>query len=307
MCNLCSLKHFVICIFFILQLILLSVITYGCADKLDRGYLPPANAASSGGSPGALTAPFSSANGASGSGAGLKLPGFGQSGLGGSKPTGDFGQTSQSSSQLSGAGFGQNAFRPSTGSGSTTSAFGQDTSTSGFGQSSANTQNQGQASGTGYGQTGQNELKQTPSFGQTGIQSSSAAAQSYQSQRAQSEAERNAQILRYENRNDGESYSYSFETSNGISAEETGVATNGVKAQGGFSYTSDDGEQISVTYTADENGFQPQGKHLPTPPPIPDEILKSIEENARAAAAGTQEGRFESLSYFQVFEVLILN
>lgn len=37
-----------------------------------------------------------------------------------------------------------------------------------------------------------------------------------------------------------------------------------------YSYYSPEGELISVTYTADENGFQPQGDHLPTPPPIPE-------------------------------------
>jgi hypothetical protein len=30
----------------------------------------------------------------------------------------------------------------------------------------------------------------------------------------------------------------------------------------------------------------PQGDHLPTPPPIPEEILKALEQNARDEAAG---------------------
>lgn len=59
---------------------------------------------------------------------------------------------------------------------------------------------------------------------------------------------------------------------------------------GSFSYTAPDGQEIKIEYTADENGFVPKGDHLPTSPPIPDEILKSIEENAAAEAAGNGEG-----------------
>lgn len=65
-------------------------------------------------------------------------------------------------------------------------------------------------------------------------------------QRAQTAFERNAAILRQDNSNDGETYSYAYETENGIVAEESGVATNGVQAQGGYSYTGDDGKVYSV-------------------------------------------------------------
>lgn len=70
------------------------------------------------------------------------------------------------------------------------------------------------------------------------------------------------------------SYSYSFETSNGIRSQEAGNA-NGVS--GAFSFSSPDGTPIALTYTADENGFHPQGAHLPILPPIPEAILRSLE------------------------------
>ncbi|CAH2266828.1 jg9443 [Pararge aegeria aegeria] len=76
-----------------------------------------------------------------------------------------------------------------------------------------------------------------------------------------------------------------YDTPTGISAHESGAPRAAgpegpaVTAEGGFSYRAPDGQQISLTYTADENGFHPQGSHLPTPPPIPEAILRSLEYN----------------------------
>ncbi|XP_026488400.1 pupal cuticle protein 20-like [Vanessa tameamea] len=98
----------------------------------------------------------------------------------------------------------------------------------------------------------------------------------------------NVPILRYENENNGDgTYKFSYETGNGISAQESGAPRAqgpegpAVTAEGAFSYRTPDGQQISLTYTADENGFHPVGSHLPTPPPIPEAILQSIEFNRR--------------------------
>ncbi|CAD0199448.1 unnamed protein product [Chrysodeixis includens] len=106
-------------------------------------------------------------------------------------------------------------------------------------------------------------------------------------------------ILRYENVNNGDgTYRYNYETGNGISAHESGAPRApgpegpAVTAEGGFSYRAPDGQQISLTYTADENGFHPTGSHLPTPPPIPEAILRSLEYNRQHPSSG--EGSYNS-------------
>ena len=70
-------------------------------------------------------------------------------------------------------------------------------------------------------------------------------------------------------------YQYRFEASNGIAAQEAGIG--GQAVSGAAQWYAPDGTPIQLTYTADENGFQPQGAHLPTPPPIPSEILRALE------------------------------
>ncbi|XP_065205364.1 uncharacterized protein LOC135835149 [Planococcus citri] len=80
------------------------------------------------------------------------------------------------------------------------------------------------------------------------------------------------------------SYKTSYETGNNIVAEESGFIKNiGVKdqealvQQGTYSYTAPDGTVITTSYTADEGGFRVEGSHIPTPPPIPEEIRKALE------------------------------
>lgn len=46
--------------------------------------------------------------------------------------------------------------------------------------------------------------------------------------------------------------------------------------QGAVSYVSSDGQTVNTGYIADENGYQPYGPHLPTPPAIPVEIQESL-------------------------------
>nr|CAD7439246.1 unnamed protein product [Timema bartmani] len=186
------------------------------AGRLENTYLPPNNAASSGGAPGAIAAPFSGGAG-----------NFGGSGAG-KLGSGRFGVGSGAS--------GANRF-----GGSVVGGY------SGAGAS-------GSYSGSGRFGAGAGGL-------------SSGAA---------------IPILKYDNQNNGDgSYSFSYETANSISQSESGYLKNagageGAEAQtvqGSYSYTGPDGITINLAYTADENGFQAQGDHLPKSPPIPEEIL----------------------------------
>lgn len=71
------------------------------------------------------------------------------------------------------------------------------------------------------------------------------------------------------------SYSFAYETSNGIKASES--SPDGGSANGEFSYTAPEGDKIQLAYVADQGGFQPQGAHLPVEPPAPEHVLKGLE------------------------------
>ncbi|KAF7987336.1 hypothetical protein HCN44_003098 [Aphidius gifuensis] len=91
-------------------------------------------------------------------------------------------------------------------------------------------------------------------------------------------------------------YINNFETSNGISHQETGQPKQidqevAVVAQGADSFIAPDGQQYSLTWTADENGYVAQGAHLPTSPPIPPEILKALEYNAAHPEQDNDQGQ----------------
>ncbi|XP_058066360.1 cuticle protein CP14.6-like [Anopheles bellator] len=81
------------------------------------------------------------------------------------------------------------------------------------------------------------------------------------------------------------SYTYNYETSNGISASQ--ASSDGTSVNGNFAYTSPEGERIEIVYVADENGFQPRGAHLPTEPPAPDHVIKMLEDLLASPPDGT--------------------
>ncbi|XP_022122759.2 larval cuticle protein LCP-22-like [Pieris rapae] len=103
---------------------------------------------------------------------------------------------------------------------------------------------------------------------------------------------RSAETLRYGNEVEADgSYNYFFETNNGIAAQAQGVPrtfsgnppVSPSVAQGSFSWTSPEGEVISMTYVADENGYQPQGNAIPQPPEVPAQIARALQYIAKYA------------------------
>ncbi|ODM92216.1 Endocuticle structural glycoprotein SgAbd-2 [Orchesella cincta] len=113
---------------------------------------------------------------------------------------------------------------------------------------------------------------------------------SYSSNSYGSSSSRFVPITRFNHEIRGsQSDSVSYETGNGISVSDDTqiVAGRGaayddgygkmvqsnsvVKKQGAYSYTAPDGQRITTTWVADENGFRAEGAHLPRPVEMPAE------------------------------------
>ncbi|KAJ2946976.1 hypothetical protein O0L34_g16322 [Tuta absoluta] len=95
-------------------------------------------------------------------------------------------------------------------------------------------------------------------------------------------------------------FKYSYESGDGTIAFSNGKLKTsdydkeqaGEAVEGGFSYKDKEGNDFSLSYTADENGYRPVGAHLPTPPPIPPAIARAL---AYLATKPTPEPVTESL------------
>ncbi|XP_055589314.1 uncharacterized protein LOC129741602 [Uranotaenia lowii] len=87
------------------------------------------------------------------------------------------------------------------------------------------------------------------------------------------------QVKQYNN--DG--YYYRYLTEQNAQVAESGrledreTDNEALRAKGFYEYVGDDGVRYRVDYTADENGFVPQGAHLPVAPAIPEQILRALE------------------------------
>ncbi|XP_055913217.1 larval cuticle protein 65Ag1-like [Eupeodes corollae] len=81
-----------------------------------------------------------------------------------------------------------------------------------------------------------------------------------------------AQVLRQDANVGAEGYNFGVETSDGKSHYEEGQLKNigteneALVVRGQFQYIGDDGVTYTVSYIADENGFQPSAAHLPVAP-----------------------------------------
>ena len=78
----------------------------------------------------------------------------------------------------------------------------------------------------------------------------------------------------------------SFESEDGTKVEESGNQKQvgpkpediGTVSRGSYSFTTPDGVVLTVNWVADENGFQATGDHLPTPPPMPEHVVKMLAD-----------------------------
>ncbi|KAH8342512.1 hypothetical protein KR059_010752 [Drosophila kikkawai] len=81
-----------------------------------------------------------------------------------------------------------------------------------------------------------------------------------------------ATVLRSDSDVRPDGFSYALETSDGTSKQEQGELKNAgaeneaIAVKGSYSWVAPDGQTYTVTYIADENGFQPSGAHLPVAP-----------------------------------------
>ncbi|KAI9565997.1 hypothetical protein GHT06_009795 [Daphnia sinensis] len=82
------------------------------------------------------------------------------------------------------------------------------------------------------------------------------------------------------------SYSFDFESADGTKVQESGNQKQvgpkpediGTVSKGSYSFTTPDGVVLTVNWVADENGFQATGDHLPTPPPMPEHVVKMLAD-----------------------------
>ncbi|EDV41231.1 uncharacterized protein Dana_GF10917 [Drosophila ananassae] len=77
------------------------------------------------------------------------------------------------------------------------------------------------------------------------------------------------EVQEYESNVDLDGYKFSYKLSDGTTRTEEGVIKNAgqenesISIRGSVSWVAPDGQTYTINFVADENGFQPEGAHLP--------------------------------------------
>lgn len=79
-----------------------------------------------------------------------------------------------------------------------------------------------------------------------------------------------------EHNKDG-TFNYGYDTSNGIALAESGAG--GQISSGNSEWVSPEGERVRLTWTADSEGYRPDGSHLPGAPNWLARALDFIRDN----------------------------
>lgn len=93
-------------------------------------------------------------------------------------------------------------------------------------------------------------------------------------------ANEDANVLRAEQQVNVDGFAYAVELDNSVNVQQKGDL-NGEEwvVKGSQSWTSPENVPVSIQYIADANGYQVVSANppLPTPPPIPEAIQRSLE------------------------------
>lgn len=104
--------------------------------------------------------------------------------------------------------------------------------------------------------------------------------------------------IEFQSPNSGDgSYNYAFDTSNGISQQESGLG--GQSAQGSFNYVSPEGQPIQISYVADQFGYRAAGSAIPVAPEIPPAIARALAYIAQVNPSGSSEPGLARSSFKQ--------
>ncbi|XP_026470560.1 flexible cuticle protein 12-like [Ctenocephalides felis] len=82
--------------------------------------------------------------------------------------------------------------------------------------------------------------------------------------------QKEVEILRYDSDNIGvDGYKFAYELSDGTNRQEeaqlqnAGTENEAISVRGSYTWVAPDGQQYTVNFVADENGFRPEGAHIP--------------------------------------------